>query len=182
MARTYATTCGPALLHQARRCSQRAALRSLSSASTEALLSELSGLPSSFRAAVAAASAPPQQHVFCNREIRMDRVEVIGFDYDYTLASYKSTLQTLVYDQARQYLVERQHYPAELERRRYDPSFAIRGLVFDRQHGTLLKLSYAQAVSPDAAYRGRERMSAEELRQLYGAALQVLRTPLRFAL
>lgn len=116
---------------------------------------------------------PRLSQVFCNREIRMDRVKVIGFDYDYTLASYKSTLQRLVYEQARQHLVERQHYPAELAERSYDPSFAIRGLVFDRHHGVLLKLSYAQAIAPDAAYRGRQRMSRDELRRLYGEALQL---------
>lgn len=139
------------------------------------LLDELGDLPASFRTLAGdVESLPPlQQQVFCNREIRMDQVKVIGFDYDYTLASYKSTVQSLVYEQARQHLIEHQSYPAGLVSRSYDPSFAIRGLVFDRQHGTLLKLSYAQSIAPDAAYRGRQRMSVDELRSLYGEALQV---------
>ena len=139
------------------------------------LVDELGELPASFRALLENESELPQaqQQVFCNREIRMDNVKVIGFDYDYTVASYKSTLQTLVYEQARQHLIERQHYPAELAQRSYDPDFAIRGLVFDRQHGMLLKLSYGQSIAPDAAYRGRQRVSREELVRLYGAALQL---------
>ena len=66
-------------------------------------------LPSSFHNMLAdAESLPPvQQQVFCNREIRMDRVKVIGFDYDYTLASYKSTLQKLaVYQLAQEYMIQ----------------------------------------------------------------------------
>lgn len=140
---------------------------------TKRLVEELGELPSSFRALLKDADAlpPQQQQVFCNREIRMDRIGVIGFDYDYTIASYKSTLQTLVYEQARQHLIERQHYPAELAHLQYDPDFPIRGLVFDRQHGILLKLSYAQSIAPDAAYRGRQRLSCNELKRLYGEAL-----------
>ena len=157
---------------------QRRLLRSRSErhrAAGEQLLEELGELPENFRklAADIEALPPLKQQVFCNREIRMDQVKVIGFDYDYTLASYKSTLQTLVYEQARQHLIERLSYPRELASRSYDPSFAIRGLVFDRQHGTLLKLSYAQSIAPDAAYVGRRRMSAGELRARYGEALQV---------
>ena len=140
------------------------------------LLHDLRGaLPSSFHNMLAdAESLPPvQQQVFCNREIRMDRVKVIGFDYDYTLASYKSTLQKLVYQLAQEYMIKRLRFPATLAERQYDPAFAIRGLVFDRQHGVLLKLSYAYAISPDAAYIGRQLMSAEGLREMYGEALQV---------
>ena len=39
----------------------------------------------------------PGQQVFCNREVRFDRIEVLGFDYDYTLASYGVELQDLIY-------------------------------------------------------------------------------------
>ena len=139
------------------------------------LLDALADVPASVRTLLSEVDALPalQQQVFCNREMRMDRIKVIGFDYDYTLASYKSSLQTLVYEQAKRYLVEKQHYPAELAQRHYDGNFAIRGLVFDRQHGALLKMSYAQAVAPGAAYRGRQRMTEAELRALYGEALQV---------
>lgn len=111
--------------------------------------------------------------VFCNRELRLDRVNVIGFDYDYTLASYRLELQDLIYEQAKRFLLERLRYPAQLENRRYDRGFPIRGLVFDRQRGTLLKLSYALAISPDTAFLGRRRLGEAELRGMYGEALHV---------
>ena len=65
------------------------------------------------------------------------------FDYDYTLASYRLELQDFIYAKARDHLVERLHYPPALAERSYDREFPIRGLVFDRRHGVLLKLSYA---------------------------------------
>ena len=33
--------------------------------------------------------------------MRFDRIEVLGFDYDYTLASYGVELQDLIYSKAR---------------------------------------------------------------------------------
>jgi len=97
----------------------------------------------------------------------------MGFDYDFTLASYKHTLQSLIYDRAKQYLLERLNYPEALSSRSYDRNFAIRGLVFDQRRGVLLKLSYSQAISPDTAFLGRRRLSADELRELYGEALHL---------
>jgi len=113
----------------------------------------------------------PASRVFCNRELRFDRVKAIGFDYDYTLASYRDNLNVLIYESAKRYLVERQHYP-EIETT-YDRDFAIRGLIFDKRHGALLKLSYSRAVSPGTAFIGRRRLSEPELRELYGDALHL---------
>ena len=115
----------------------------------------------------------PGQDVFCNRELRFDRVNVLGFDYDYTLASYRLELQDFIYAKARDHLVERLHYPPALAERSYDREFPIRGLVFDRRHGVLLKLSYHHAVSPDTAFLGRKRLREHELRELYGEAMHV---------
>ena len=98
--------------------------------------------------------------VFCNRELRLDNIDVIGFDYDYTLASYKTQLQELIYNQAKQYLLDELRYPTVLEDKRFDKSFAVRGLYFDRRHGTLTKLSYANNVSPSACFLTCAQMSA----------------------
>ena len=144
------------------------------------LTDHCSQLESESTSAAASSSYPLPQHgarVFCNRELRLDHVKVVGFDYDYTLASYKLELQDLIYTQAKRYLMERCRYPAELEGKTYDRSFPIRGLVFDRQRGTLLKLSYAQAISPDTAFLGRRRLGRDELRGMYGEGLHV---PLEF--
>jgi len=116
--------------------------------------------------------APPEpEMVFCNRALRMDRVKAIGFDYDYTLASYTSDLNELIYDKAKEHLTERSNYPP-IETS-YDKTFAVRGLLFDRRHGFLVKLTYARAVSGDAAFLGRRRLGEDELRRAYGEALHL---------
>ena len=114
-------------------------------------------------------TTPPPEKVFANRELRMADVKAIGFDYDYTLASYTTELNAFIYDRAKEHLMERSHYPAIDTS--YDPSFAIRGLLFDRRTGYLVKLSYARAVAQDAAFLGRRRLTTEELHRAYGPAL-----------
>lgn len=37
--------------------------------------------------------------------MRLDKVQVYGFDYDYTLSHYTSDLQSLIYELAQQHLV-----------------------------------------------------------------------------
>ena len=41
-----------------------------------------------------------EKEVFCNGDLRLDRIEVVGFDYDYTLAEYTPELQHLIYESA----------------------------------------------------------------------------------
>jgi hypothetical protein len=53
-------------------------------------------------------------------------MEAVGFDYDYTLASYTDNLQPLIYDLAVRYLVNNMGYPHELETLKYDPNFPVR--------------------------------------------------------
>lgn len=43
--------------------------------------------------------------IYVNKNLRLDSIQVYGFDYDYTLAHYSPSLQNLIYDQAKQHLV-----------------------------------------------------------------------------
>lgn len=43
--------------------------------------------------------------IYVNKNMRLDHVQVYGFDYDYTLAHYSANLQSLIYDLAKEYLV-----------------------------------------------------------------------------
>jgi hypothetical protein len=43
--------------------------------------------------------------VFANNETKLSDIEVYGFDYDYTLATYKRELHDLIYDLGREALV-----------------------------------------------------------------------------
>ena len=81
------------------------------------------------------------EKIFANAEVNLRDVEVMGFDYDFTLVSYTHQLQQLVYDTAKMYLCDHLSYPEELKRAMFDPTFCIRGLVFDLKNGNLLKLS-----------------------------------------
>ena len=44
--------------------------------------------------------------IFANNLLRLEEVDVYGFDYDYTLALYKKTLDRLIYDLGVKSLVE----------------------------------------------------------------------------
>ena len=111
--------------------------------------------------------------VYANAEVNLDKIDVFGFDYDYTLATYTSEVQHLIYEIAKGYLLERLRYPSALEESVYDPNFCIRGLVFDRRNGTLLKLSHRQIVTPGAVFRGRQRLMDEEVVKLYNSTLHL---------
>ena len=41
-----------------------------------------------------------KQAIFANNELGMRHIDVYGFDYDYTLASYSNALHFLIYDLA----------------------------------------------------------------------------------
>lgn len=45
--------------------------------------------------------------VFACNELDLEEIQVYGFDYDYTLACYKRSLHYLLYDLARDMLIEK---------------------------------------------------------------------------
>lgn len=44
--------------------------------------------------------------IFANNEMSLQDIEIYGFDYDYTLAFYSSHLHTLIFNIARDILIE----------------------------------------------------------------------------
>jgi hypothetical protein len=76
-------------------------------------------------------------NVFANRQLDMNKISAIGFDYDYTLASYKTALQHFIYDEAKYYLLVEGGYPEQLADLKFEKDFAVRGLTFDRRTGML---------------------------------------------
>jgi len=109
---------------------------------------------------------PPARQVFVNRNLRMDVIEAVGFDMDYTLAIYQlRELEELAYGLTAERLVAHAGYPAALRQGRYDPGFVIRGLVVDKQHGNLFKMDRHNFVG--RAYHGRRAIPADALRRLY---------------
>jgi HAD superfamily 5'-nucleotidase-like hydrolase len=123
------------------------------------------------RALLAAPHAPHREvpharEIFVNRNLRMDRVEAVGFDMDYTLAMYHLVrLETLAFRMTLELMIVERGYPAELRALRYDPEFVIRGLVVDKLHGNIFKMDRHNHVGH--CYHGRRPVPGEELRRLY---------------
>jgi HAD superfamily 5'-nucleotidase-like hydrolase len=96
----------------------------------------------------------------------------LGFDYDFTLASYTTHVQRLIYQGGRDHLVERKRYPQDLLfKTEYDKTFAVRGLTFDKERGLLFKLGPNFKVDLTSVFRGRRRLDeAEALAALEGVS------------
>ncbi|GMQ02298.1 hypothetical protein CsSME_00048595 [Camellia sinensis var. sinensis] len=43
--------------------------------------------------------------IYVNKNLRLENIQVYGFDYDYTLAHYSANLQSLIYELAKEHLV-----------------------------------------------------------------------------
>lgn len=106
--------------------------------------------------------------IYVNKNLRLDNIQVYGFDYDYTLAHYSSNLQTLIYNLAKGHMVNELRYPDILMTFKYDPTFPIRGLYYDKLKGCLLKLDFFGSIEPDECFYGRRKLSRKEITQIYG--------------
>ncbi|KAL6539654.1 hypothetical protein OROHE_011425 [Orobanche hederae] len=95
--------------------------------------------------------------IYVNKNLRLDNIQVFGFDYDYTLAHYSANLQSLIYDLAKEYLVNELRYPDSCLEFKYDNSFPIRGLYYDKSKGCLMKLDFFGSIEPDGCYFGRQK-------------------------
>jgi 5'-nucleotidase len=109
---------------------------------------------------------PRTRQVYVNRNLRMDKIELVGFDMDYTLAIYHlQRLEQLAFDMTLARMIGSLGYPAELGTIRYDPEFVIRGLVVDKQHGNLFKMDRHNHVG--RGYHGRRPLPFDEMKRLY---------------
>ncbi|XP_035672037.1 cytosolic purine 5'-nucleotidase-like isoform X4 [Branchiostoma floridae] len=126
---------------------------------------KLNNAGSPFQDAGLAYKREAQHRVFVNRSLRLDKIKFYGFDMDYTLAVYKSPeYECLAFDQVLKRMVDI-GYPEELLKFEYDPSFAVRGLWFDRTYGNLLKVDpYGNIL---VCVHGFHFMSAAEISELY---------------
>jgi 5'-nucleotidase len=111
-------------------------------------------------------SLPPEQRIYTNRNLRMSRIEAIGFDMDHTLAIYRTnTFSRVCFDLALVHMVEHQGYPARIQAIPYEPDMAIRGLIVDKRLGNLAKVDAFGYVS--RVRHGGRLLSRDERRQQY---------------
>ena len=122
---------------------------------------------------------PASRQIFVNRNLRMDKIEVVGFDMDYTLAIYQLLqLEDLSFDMTVERMVERRGWPDRLRQLRYLSEFVIRGLVVDKLTGNIFKMDRHNHVG--RAYHGRTPVPKEERNRLYRDERVALSSP-RFA-
>ena len=78
--------------------------------------------------------------MYVNRNLRLDKIEMVGFDMDYTLAIYdQARIEELSMRATLDKLCVNKGYPEEIRHLVYDPALAIRGLVVDRTNGNIFK-------------------------------------------
>ncbi len=104
--------------------------------------------------------------IFCNRNLKMESIGLIGFDMDYTLALYhQERLEQLSIELTLAKLVENHGYPDEVQSLTYDSRYAIRGLVIDRKLGNVFKMDRHRYVG--RVFHGKRKLADEERRELY---------------
>nr|XP_033778157.1 5'-nucleotidase domain-containing protein 2 [Geotrypetes seraphini] len=105
--------------------------------------------------------------VYANNEVCLADIEIYGFDYDYTLALYSGALHSMIYNTARDILVEQYKYPKGILKYDYLPNFAVRGLHYDIHKGLLMKIDAFHYIQLGTVYRGLKPVPDEEVTELY---------------
>jgi 5'-nucleotidase len=109
---------------------------------------------------------PRSHRVYVNRNLRMEQIEVVGFDMDYTLALYhQARMEELSVLATVHKLVVGKGYPEEIRRLGYDPALGIRGLVVDQHAGNVFKPD--RYGSPGRVMHGHHALSRTEVATLY---------------
>ncbi len=107
---------------------------------------------------------PILERIFCCRSLRLDQVELVGFDMDYTLAVYRQAeMERLATDATLRRLVEA-GYAEQLLEVTCPWDFPIRGLLVDLEEGNVLKMDRFRYVK--VGYHGLRRLTRAE-RQRY---------------
>lgn len=109
---------------------------------------------------------PAARQVFVNRTLRMESIRYIGFDLDWTLADYhRQPLEELTFKLTVERLIQHHGYPESVLQAKLRPDFPRRGLLIDKEAGTVLRMNRHRYVN--LAYHGRERLGRRELKRLY---------------
>src|SRR4051812_29006685 len=109
---------------------------------------------------------PREHRVFVNRNLRLDKIDMVGFDMDYTLALYnQARIEELSIRATLDKLVTAKGYPDAIRALPYDPQLALRGLVVDRESGNIFKPD--RYGYPGRARHGLTTLERETISELY---------------
>ena len=109
-------------------------------------------------------------NVYCNRELDMNQIQVVGFDMDYTLAQYHIEFDLLAYEGAKKKLVDWLGYPENVLDLKYDRNISQRGCIIDRKRGNILKLDQHRYVR--AVNHGLTTLSHDQRKSIYRESYQ----------
>jgi HAD superfamily 5'-nucleotidase-like hydrolase len=119
--------------------------------------------------------------IYVNRTLTMKQIAAIGFDMDYTLVRYDSqAFEEMTYKEIIKKLIELKNYPKEINALKFKFDLAIRGLVIDKPHGNILKLSTYSKVKH--AYHGLKEMDFKNQQKIYQGLVIDLNDSDRFAI
>ena len=104
--------------------------------------------------------------IYVNRTLNMKQIAAIGFDMDYTLVRYdEEAFEVMTYKEIKKKLCEVKNYPKVVNDLKFQSNMAIRGLVIDKPHGNVLKLSTYSKVKH--AYHGLSEMDFKTQQKIY---------------
>jgi 5'-nucleotidase len=110
---------------------------------------------------------PRSRRIYTNRDLDFEKIPVVGFDMDYTLARYRQhELEAISLETTVAKLVA-QGWPEVLREIQPDPEFAVRGLVVDTLRGNILKMDRHGYVG--RVYHGRTMLSRPQRKELYSS-------------
>lgn len=119
--------------------------------------------------------------IYVNRTLNMKQIAAIGFDMDYTLVRYDSAaFEEMTYKEIQKKLLEVKKYPAAVGELKFKFDLAIRGLVIDKPHGNVLKLSTYSKVKH--AYHGLSEMDFKTQQKIYQGLVIDLNDSERFSI
>ncbi len=108
--------------------------------------------------------------IYINRTLNMKKIKAIGFDMDYTIVRYKTeNFEELTHQETLKKLVSVKNYPSEILNLKFDFNRVIQGLVIDKKHGNLLKVSRFGKVKQ--SYHGTSPVDFKEQQKLYGSGV-----------
>ena len=119
--------------------------------------------------------------IYVNRTLNMKQIAAIGLDMDYTLVRYDSeAFEAMTYKEIKKKLCEVKAYPKQVADLKFQFNLAIRGLVIDKPHGNVLKLSTYSKVKQ--AYHGLTEMDFKTQQKIYQGLTIDLNDSNRFAI
>src|SRR4051794_36908635 len=106
------------------------------------------------------------RRVYVNRNLKLEEIDLIGFDMDYTLALYNQrNLENLSIRCTLDKMVQKRGFPDAILHLDYDYTFGLRGIVVDRQEGNIFKMDRYGHVG--RVYHGRRLLDRDERHRLY---------------